>query len=164
MEKLEPFIETLEQLGNDIPQIVELSKKSGQRVGHVVLAIVAVTAILVLIFLGPLILSVAITVIYPAYKSIEALESKDTDDDDKYWLTYWIIFGLITLGDQFFWFILELIPYYSWIRFGLFVAMFSPQIQGAKVVYETVLRKILTNNKDKIEKFIADIKNSASDI
>jgi len=79
MEKLEPFIETLEQLGNDIPQIVELSKKSGQRVGHVVLAIVAVTAILVLIFLGPLILSVAITVIYPAYKSIEALESKDSN-------------------------------------------------------------------------------------
>ena len=164
MEKFEPFIVTLEELGNDVPQIVELSKKTGQRVGHIVLGIVAVVALLVLIFFGPLILSVAITVIYPAYKSIQALETKDTDDDDKYWLTYWIIFGLITLGDEFFWFILEWIPYYSWIRFGLFVAMFSPQIEGARIIYEKFLRSLLNNNKDRIEKFIDDVKNSASDI
>jgi receptor expression-enhancing protein 5/6 len=59
-------------------------------------------------------------VIYPGLKSIRAIETKETGDD-KVWLTYWMVFGLLTVAETFFGFIFFFVPYYAWIRVGFFV-------------------------------------------
>jgi len=111
--------------------------------------------------MGGTILSVILTVVYPSYKSIKALESKG-DDDDKIWLTYWCVFGIFSLVDEFGGIILSLIPFYYYIRLVFFIWMMHPTTQGATVVYKTVLSPLLKKNKDKIETLIKDIAGGAT--
>eukprot|EP00351_Strombidinopsis_sp_SopsisLIS2011_P002454 CAMPEP_0116886148 /NCGR_PEP_ID=MMETSP0463-20121206/19848_1 /TAXON_ID=181622 /ORGANISM="Strombidinopsis sp, Strain SopsisLIS2011" /LENGTH=73 /DNA_ID=CAMNT_0004545979 /DNA_START=127 /DNA_END=348 /DNA_ORIENTATION=- len=40
-----------------------------------------------------------IATVYPACKSVVALETKDTDEDDKIWLTYWVLYGYVCVID-----------------------------------------------------------------
>ena len=39
-----------------------------------------------------------IAVAYPAFMTFLSLESPD-EDDDKQWLTYWVVFGLFSIVD-----------------------------------------------------------------
>ena len=101
--------------------------------------------------MGGTILTVIFTVVYPAYKSIKALETKDDDDDDKEWLTYWCVFGISSLVDEFGGIILSLIPFYYYIKLLFFVWMMHPSTKGAIMVYHSVLKPLLSKNKAKIE-------------
>lgn len=111
--------------------------------------------------MGGTILTVVLTVVYPAYKSIKALETKDDDEDDKIWLTYWCVFGVFTLVDEFGYIILNLIPFYFYIKLIFFIWMMNPNTKGSLIVYNKVLKPLLARNKDKIEKFIAEVKGGA---
>jgi receptor expression-enhancing protein 5/6 len=85
------------------------------------------SALIILVTMGWEILTSVITVLYPAFKSIKALETKDDDDDDKVWLTYWCVFGFFTLFDELGFILLNLIPLYSYIKLGFFLWMMAPQ-------------------------------------
>jgi receptor expression-enhancing protein 5/6 len=88
-----------------VPQIKDLASKAGVESGVILGGVAAVTGLITLIFFGATLLTLFITVLYPSVKSIQALESVGKDDD-KEWLTYWIIFGIFTLLDDFCGFIL----------------------------------------------------------
>lgn len=90
---------------------------------------------------------ITFTVIYPGLQSIRAIETHDKDDD-KAWLTYWMVFGFIHVAETFLGFIFYFIPYWSWIRIALFVWLI--QFNGAQTLFETVLRDFLRKNKDLI--------------
>jgi receptor expression-enhancing protein 5/6 len=83
-----------------VPQIKDLASKAGVESGVILGGVAAVTGLITLIFFGATLLTLFITVLYPSVKSIQALESVGKDDD-KEWLTYWIIFGIFTLLDDF---------------------------------------------------------------
>ena len=89
---------------------------------------------------------VVLTVVYPGVQSIKALESKNNDEDDKVWLTYWVVFGIFTLLDEWLGFLLAYIPFYFYIRLGFFLYLMLPQTKGAKTVYEKGLRPLLQQN------------------
>ncbi len=161
MEVIKEKIEHLHQFGKKIPHIVQLRDKTGVEEGFIILGALVLSVLLILIFMGGTILSVILTVVYPAFKSIKALETKG-DDDDKIWLTYWCVFGIFSLVDEFGGIILSLIPFYYYIRLVFFVWMMHPSTQGATTVYKTVLKPLLSKNKDKIEKLIKDITGGAS--
>jgi hypothetical protein len=114
--------------------------------------------------MGGTILSAVITVVYPGFKSIKALETKDTEDDDKVWLTYWCVFGISTLVDEFAFILLSFIPFYFYIKLAFFVWLMAPQTQGATIIYKSVLRPLLLKNKDKIDRIIAEVQGSALSI
>lgn len=48
--------------------------------------------------IGSSVLTTLIGVAYPAFMSFVALES-DGEDDDKQWLTYWVVFGVFSILD-----------------------------------------------------------------
>lgn len=100
--------------------------------------------------------------LYPAVHSIRAIESSDGGDDDKVWLTYWMVFGIFTVAETFFGFIFYFIPYWDWIRLAVFVWLLLPNFNGAKTLYDGVIRNLLNQNKDLIKKWIEMSKSAAS--
>jgi len=161
MDIVHEKIDQLDKIAQGIPLIMKASEKTKQRPGHIMLALIIITPILILVFLGAQILTVFLTVIYPGYKSILALETTDDPEDDKMWLTYWIFFGLLTLIDEFAFFIVAMIPFYFYIKLGFFVFLFSPQTKGALKLYHGFLRGLLKKHQKSIENFIAQIQNEA---
>ena len=110
-----------------IPPLVELSNKTKVEPGYFLGGGILLSALIILFTMGGTILSAVITVVYPGFKSIKALETKDTDDDDKVWLTYWCVFGISTLVDEFAFFLLAFIPFYFYIKLAFFVWLMAPQ-------------------------------------
>lgn len=74
----------------------------------------------------------------------------ENQDDDRQWLTYWVIFGLLTLLDQGN-LLTEVIPFYYFFKLIVLVWLFHPQTQGASVVYENVIYPIWREHEGKIE-------------
>ena len=146
MEHLNQLTERLNKYAVKIPPIVQAADATGQKPGLILLAAIVLMALLVLIFMGGQILMVVLTVVYPGVQSIKALESKNNDEDDKVWLTYWVVFGIFTLLDEWLGFLLAYIPFYFYIRLGFFLYLMLPQTKGAKTVYEKGLRPLLQQN------------------
>jgi len=87
---------------------------------------------------GSSILTNIIGVAYPAFMSFVALES-DGADDDKMWLTYWVVFGCFSIADQFAGIILSLIPFYYVLKVALLIWMFHPSSQGSLTLYNSFI-------------------------
>jgi receptor expression-enhancing protein 5/6 len=126
MEKINQMTKPLSVYGDRVPQIKEIAGKIGVETGVLLGGVSALTLLITLFIFGSTILTLTITVIYPSIKSIGALESKGIDDD-KEWLTYWIIFGLFTLLEDFAGFILNMIPYFYWVKLVFFIFLLAPQ-------------------------------------
>ncbi len=109
--------------------------------------------LILMLLKGWLIVMTAITVLYPALHSIRAIESPE-GDDDKVWLTYWMVFGVLNVLETFFGFIFWIIPYWDWVRLALFVWLLLPNFNGANVIYQTVVKPVMAKNKDLIHHWI----------
>ncbi len=83
MDKIKEKIEMLDDKALEIPQIVKLAEKVKQKPGHVLLAIVVLVPLLIAMTMGGQIVTVMLTVAYPAIKSMKALDTKDDEEDDK---------------------------------------------------------------------------------
>ena len=94
--------------------------------------------ICVLLGVGATYIVTAIGVAYPAFMSFIALESKGTGDD-KQWLTYWVVFGLLNIVDQWTGFILSFIPFYFALKLFFLIFLMHPSTKGATMVYNTYI-------------------------
>lgn len=150
-------------IADKVPQIKDLAKQLGIESGVILGGALTVVLLITFLLFGSTILTLVITVLYPAFKSIQALET-EASTDDKEWLTYWIIFGLFTLLDDFAGCLLCFIPYYYWIKLGFFVYLLAPQTRGAQFLYKAVVKDFLEKNRSKIEGLIADVKGSVADV
>jgi receptor expression-enhancing protein 5/6 len=163
MDILNQKLRPLNPLAEKIPQLKQLAGQAGLEPGVILGGLLLVSLLVTFILFGATILTLTITVLYPAFKSIQALETEHSDDD-KEWLTYWIIFGLFTLIDDFFGFVLSVIPYFYWIKLAFFIYLLAPQTQGAKFLYNGFVKDLLHKNKHHIEGLINDIKGAAGDV
>jgi receptor expression-enhancing protein 5/6 len=137
----------LDRYGDQIPPVVDLAKKGKVNSGMVLGGFLFVAALLLLLFSGFTIVMTCYTVIYPGLLSIRAINSK-ANKDDKTWLTYWLIFGVLNVAETFLGFVFYFIPYWSWLRIGLFVWLL--QFNGSRDLYEKFLRNLLLEHKDLI--------------
>jgi len=62
--------------------------------------------------------------LYPAYRSIKALESPNKDDDTK-WLTYWVVFALFSIIEYFSDILLYWFPFYWLFKVSQQLAVYS---------------------------------------
>jgi len=123
--------------------------------------ILSVVFLIVMLIKGWLIVMTFITVLYPAVHSIRAIESSE-EEDDKVWLTYWMVFGVLNVLETFFGFVFWIIPYWGWLRLALFVWLLLPQFRGSKVIYDTVVKPMMEKNKELIESWISKAKQAAN--
>ncbi|XP_066326894.1 protein HVA22-like isoform X1 [Miscanthus floridulus] len=85
----------------------------------------------------------SITLLYPLYASVCAMESPSKVDDEQ-WLSYWIIYSFITLLEMLAEPLLYWIPVWYPAKL-LFVAwLVLPQFKGASFIYEKLVREQLS--------------------
>ena len=92
-----------------------------------------------------------IGVAYPTIQSILALET-NAKDDDRQWLTYWSIYGILAAFDQIS-FITSRIPYYFFLKVCILIWLSSPSTNGATTVYTNVVSPLLKKYSAQLSEF-----------
>ena len=138
-----------------------LSEVTGQPKNKIVKFMFIGLVLFVVFGIGQAILTTLLGVAYPVFMSFGALESDSTGDDQQ-WLTYWVVFGLFNMIDQFAGFILHFIPFYYVLKLAVLIWLFHPKTQGATWVYNNYIRSY-AKHIDEIEKSVEDsVKNGIS--
>jgi receptor expression-enhancing protein 5/6 len=75
--------------------------------------------------------------VYPFYKSILSLESKDSEQTTK-WLIYWILYSTITVLEEYAALVIYWIPFYYPLKASFLVYIMVPQFTGAQYVYYVI--------------------------
>merc|ERR1719221_582933 len=100
--------------------------------------------------------------IYPAYKSFEAIEGKNTQQEVTQWLIYWVVYSFFAILEVFVDFLLYWIPFYYAFKMAFLLWAMLPQTRGAKYLYDSFLKDFLKKNESKIDKALSDAKKKAS--
>lgn len=73
--------------------------------------------------------------VYPAYRSFKAVETPDSKDD-KQWLTYWVVYGLLNIAERILSGFLAWVPFYFLLKLGFLVWLYHYKTLGATVLYQ----------------------------
>ncbi|KAF7100372.1 hypothetical protein CFC21_101897 [Triticum aestivum] len=90
---------------------------------------------------GPL-----VSLAYPLYASVRAIETKSQVDDQQ-WLTYWVLYSFITLFELTFAPILEWLPFWPYGKLFFNCWLVFPCFNGAAYVYEHFARPMFVNRQ-----------------
>ena len=113
--------------------------------------------------------------VYPAYKSLLALERRVTGEVTQ-WLIYWVVYSFFSIIEVFVDFLLYWIPFYYAFKFAFLLWAFLPQTRGAKFLYDSFLKDFLkstdeskidaalNNAKAAVGKVAADAKESVENV
>ncbi|GFP80126.1 hva22-like protein a [Phtheirospermum japonicum] len=82
------------------------------------------------------------SLVYPLYASIRAIETKSTVDDQQ-WLTYWVLYSMITLFELTFAKIIEWLSLWSYAKLIFTCWLVIPYFSGAAYVYQHLVRPYL---------------------
>jgi receptor expression-enhancing protein 5/6 len=86
-----------------------------------------------------------VSLVYPAYASFKAVESPDPDDD-KQWLTYWVVIGCYSIADSFLDIFFFWVPFYFVIKLAFVLYLALPHTKGAVYLYDKVVKPFFLKN------------------
>ncbi|XP_077389719.1 receptor expression-enhancing protein 6 isoform X1 [Festucalex cinctus] len=89
----------------------KVEEKTGVKKKILAAGAVSVTGFYLVYGYGAALLCNLIGFVYPAYYSVKAIESPSKEDDTK-WLTYWVVYGVFSLGEFFSDIFLYWFPFY----------------------------------------------------
>ncbi len=139
---------------NQVPVIKTLSEKSKQKPEYVSLMLLTLLlTFFIFTSFGHTVLMILVNFLYPAYKSFKTLESRD-QSDNKRWLVYWTIFGLVFAFKNFFSFFLSMLPGSTLILTVVLFIVYCPLTNGYEYIYVHALRPILMTYQSNIDKYI----------
>ncbi|KAF0697725.1 Aste57867_11611 [Aphanomyces stellatus] len=109
----------------------------------------------------------AVGVLYPAYASFKALETAQVDDD-KQWLTYWVVFSITSSAEEVAEQVVSYLPGYYVAKFVFLVWLMLPKTRGAITVYNQVIAPMLKKYEpvidDKLRLLRAYVENWIEDM
>jgi len=101
--------------------------------------------------------------LYPAYQSIKAIES-DNSNDDTEWLMYWVVYSLFSVAEYFSDFLLSWFPlYYLGKCFFLLWCMSPRENNGSRFIYTKIISPFVMKHEAKIDEAINKATTAASD-
>ncbi|KAL9656928.1 hypothetical protein ABK040_007020 [Willaertia magna] len=100
--------------------------------------------------------------IYPAYASFKAIKSKG-GNDDKQWLTYWIIYAIVHVVEYYMLIIVTVIPLYWEIKILFILWLMAPQTRGATIIYVKYVQPFLKKHESAIDKELSQVKQRVAD-
>ncbi|CAD5182650.1 unnamed protein product [Musa acuminata subsp. burmannicoides] len=87
-----------------------------------------------------------VTLVYPLYASVKAIETKSSADDQQ-WLTYWVLYSFMTLFELTFAKVLEWLPIWSYAKLMFSCWLVLPYFNGAAYVYQHFVRPLFVNHQ-----------------
>ncbi|XP_073110147.1 HVA22-like protein a isoform X2 [Elaeis guineensis] len=80
------------------------------------------------------------------YASVKAIETKSSVDDQQ-WLTYWVLYSLITLFELTFAKVIEWFPFWPYAKLAFNCWLVLPYFSGAAYVYQHYVRPLFVNQQ-----------------
>lgn len=149
-------------------QMEIIHQKTGIEGKYVIIGLV-ISLLIVSVGYFEKIITNLIGTIYPAYWTMKSIQSQN--DDDKYWLTYWVVFAFFSLIDMFSGFLMKLIPFYFIMKILFLVWLFMPNTQGCYYVYYFVIIKLfkqvekdIDEATEKIGEYTKNIVNQGNEL
>jgi len=155
---VEPIVDNLSKDFEKCTPVVFVANKTGLKPGHIVGASFIVGLLLIITGIASDFITAIFGFLYPAYMSFKALESAE-EGDDVQWLTYWVVFVLMTFLDTAFGFVLSFIPLYHVLKLVFYIYLFYPKSKGATVIYESFLKPLLKKYESKIDSTLQKVEN-----
>jgi len=87
--------------------------------------------------------------LYPAYRSIKALETSSKSDDTQ-WLMYWVVFSLFSVLEFFSDALVGWVPFYWLMKCAFLLYCMSP-LEGSSVIYHRVIRPYFLKHESAID-------------
>lgn len=101
-------------------------------------------------------------VAYPAYASFKALERSRNDyQEQKQWLTYWVVYGASTSVETVVSPLMCLLPGYNATKTLFLIWMMSPKTRGATVVYDKFLCPFLKQHENRVDEKLLEAQDAA---
>ena len=119
--------------------VTSISKKLKWKKEYIALAGVTIPFVLIFLGGGANFIVDLLAYLYPAYASVRAIETDDTDDDTQ-WLTYWLVFSLFKMLEGVAESVLQYIPLYMVAKCSFLMWCFHPSFNGATVCYDNLIR------------------------
>lgn len=92
-----------------------------------------------------------IAFVYPAYRSIKALETNLKEDDTR-WLTYWVVFAVFSVIEFFSDILLSWMPFYWLAKCMFLVWCYIPTpFNGSDVIYSRIIRPVFLKHQRGID-------------
>eukprot|EP00921_Rhytidocystis_pertsovi_P007798 GHVQ01012947.1.p1 GENE.GHVQ01012947.1~~GHVQ01012947.1.p1 ORF type:complete len:227 (+),score=11.69 GHVQ01012947.1:497-1177(+) len=150
------FLEFLDSKAQSYPLMINIASKVGCRPG-VVISIVLGFLLCSLIFgWGGGLICDLVGFLYPAWMSFKAIETP-AREDDKLWLTYWVVYAFFSIVEYFIDSILFWLPFYYVIKLGFLLYLCLPWTKGAEVVYNAFVRPQLVKHQSAIEGAVSSL-------
>ncbi len=93
---------------------------------------------------------------YPAFMTIKSIE-KNNESEEKYWLTYWAVFGFFILIDMFSPIIVKFIPFYLIFKIMFLIWLFLPGTNGCKIFYNGVVKRIMKKYENELDDYLRNV-------
>ena len=93
-----------------------------------------------------------LTLGYGSLATVRAIETPG-GDDDRQWLTFWLVYSLVTMAKAVLDYVSILVPFYHEIWLGLM--LWLGLLHGADWVYKNILRPVAKQHEDKIDYVLA---------
>ncbi|OON18388.1 TB2/DP1, HVA22 family [Opisthorchis viverrini] len=127
---------------------------------NLVLGAIVIFVVYLIFGYGTSFLASFVGFLYPAYRSIKALETEDKEDDKK-WLTYWVVFAAVSVFEAFTDILFYWIPLYSLLKCCMFLFMMIPtEPNGSVLIYQRIIRPYFLKHEKKLD----DAVKAASDL
>lgn len=139
-----------------------LVEKTGQDRQHIKYAIYGLLVVVLFFGFGGNLISKAVGVFYPAFESLKALESA-RDQDDRKWLTYWVVFSTFNFLEHLIEFIVGLVPFYFVIKMGFLLWLYLPFSNGAEMIYDKYVYPLFKEYESEIDDAIDRVKDKVVD-
>jgi len=156
---LHKIFDDLDEKTQHSDTLLSIEVKLHIRRSYLILVVGIFTLFFVLFGFGQCALCNLIGFVYPLFQSLKALKTPEKKDDTQ-WLTYWEVFGFLTLIESFTDFFLYWIPMYYLVKICFLVWCFSARTKGARLIFRRVISPFLDRLSQEVAEDVTEYQDS----